>query len=162
MSISTKFRQEFSALSPGGTCQLEIGHDGRELICLLAENNPLAVSLAQLRLESTELAHASMDDLQQLSESLSKRLTYLLEPIAPIEADGDQCVVQMRSTPPQKDDDGRSYYELLVQRGGALSLVRYRKETGDTRQRIPAQLTGEVLVRLVGDLDAALDEFVAK
>ena len=34
-------------------------------------------------------------------------------------------------------------------------------EPGDARQRIAATVTGEVLVRLIGDLNAVLDEFVA-
>ena len=38
----------------------------------------------------------------------------------------------------QRDDDGRSYYELLVRRGGEITLARYRKENGDARRPISA------------------------
>jgi hypothetical protein len=79
-----------------------------------------------------------------------------MEPISPIELDAAACVVQLRSTPPQKDDDGRSYYELMVRRGGEISLRRFRKEPGMSRQPIAANMTREVLLRLVGDFCAVL------
>ncbi len=92
-----------------------------------------------------------------MAKSLSERLTYLMEPIRPIEIDADACVAQLRSSPPQRDDDGRSYYELTVRRGGDISLVRYRKEPGTPRQQIAANVTREVLLRLVDDFEAVLD-----
>jgi hypothetical protein len=66
-------------------------------------------------------------------------------------------VAQLRSSPPQRDDDGRSYYELTVRRGGEISLCRYRKEPGAARVQIPATVTREVLLRLVDDFEAVLD-----
>ena len=60
-----------------------------------------------------------------------------MEPIRPIELDADACVVQLRSNPPQQDDDGRSYYELLVRRGGEIALARYRKEPARRASRSP-------------------------
>jgi hypothetical protein len=64
--------------------------------------------------------------------------------------------VQLRSNPPQRNDDGSTYYELLVRRGGELSLSRYRKPAGQERQSVSAHLTREALLRLVDDFAAAL------
>ena len=64
--------------------------------------------------------------------------------------------MQLRSNPPQRDDDGRSYYELLVRRGGEITLTRYRKENGDARRPIAANVTREVLLRLVGDFSRSV------
>jgi hypothetical protein len=161
MSIKTQFEQRFASVGSGGPVTIALDVEPRHLTCRLAECNPLAVSLDEIRLTSDELATVAVTELQQLCETISARLTYLLEPIAPIESDQEECVVQMRSSPPQQDDDGRNYYELLVRRGGELYLARYRKEPGDARLRIPATVTGEVLVRLIGDFNAILDEFVA-
>jgi hypothetical protein len=122
----------------------------------VVERNALAISFDRLRLETPELAGAMVADLQRISTSLSGRLTYLMEPISPIEIDAAACVVQLRSNPPQKDDDGRSYYELLVRRGGEIALSRYRKENGNARRPIPATVTREVLLRLVDDFCAVL------
>ena len=91
---------------------------------------------------------------------LAEKLTYLMEPINPIEFDAEGCVVQLRSAPPQRDDDGRCYYELLVRRGGEISLRRFRKDNGDARRTIAATVTREVLLRLAGDFEAALDELI--
>jgi hypothetical protein len=61
----------------------------------------------------------------------------------------------MRSNPPSKGDDGTTYYELLVRRGGELELVRFRKIPGHVRETIPAMLTREVYLRLAADLASA-------
>ena len=92
--------------------------------------------------------------MRKVAEALSARLTYLLEPIQPIEVDPDHCVVQMRSNPPQRNENRTSYYELLVARGGQLSLCRYEKDTSSIRQCVPAQVTLEVFWRLLGDFSA--------
>lgn len=94
------------------------------------------------------------DELKQTAERLSARLTYLLEPISPIEVDAHGCVVQMRSNPPHKDADRTTYYELLVSRAGELSLARYARASGQSREVIPAHVTREVLARLVSDFCA--------
>ena len=65
--------------------------------------------------------------------------------------------MQLRSNPPQRDDDGRSYYELMVRRGGEIALSRYRKENCGARFQIAATVTREVLLRLVGDFCTVLE-----
>ena len=62
----------------------------------------------------------------------------------------------MRSNPPKKDEQGTSYYELLVRREG-LSLCRWNKQTGDVRVQLPANVTREVLLRLIGDFSQELE-----
>lgn len=116
----------------------------------------LACSFESLTLSTDRLDGASIDDLKRLSERLSEKLNYLLEPISAVEIDADGCTVQMRSNPPQRDDDGASYYELLVRRG-RLSLCRYTKAKGAARMLIPAQVTREVFLRLAADLVAAVE-----
>ena len=101
-----------------------------------------------------ELLIRQADELARLGEKLSARLTYLLEPISPIEIDREGCVLQMRSNPPQRNDDQTTYYELTLRRGGAFSLSRYSKAFGDARQAIPATVTREVFLRLVADFSA--------
>jgi hypothetical protein len=126
------------------------------LECQLLALEPLACAVMRLSLRADKLAGMSSEQLQATAESLSQRLTYLLEPISPIETDSEGCVVQMRSNPPHKEIDRTSYYELIVSRAGELSLCRYTREAKSQRQLIPAQLTREVLVRLAGDFAAAV------
>ena len=112
------------------------------------------VRFTEFTVTTDKLASATADQLKQLGEKLSGRLTYLLEPICPIEVDREHCVVQMRSNPPQRDDDGTRYYELVVRRGGSLSLYRFSKIPGNVRETIPVNVTREVFFRLVSDFAA--------
>lgn len=128
---------------------------GQRLSLQLDGVDSLACSFSLFEFESETLATAGMDRLKQVAQDLEKRLTYLLEPISPIEHDAEQCIVQLRSNPPHRDEDRTSYYELIVSRGGRLSLGRYAKRAGDVRQRISSHVTREVLVRLAGDFAQA-------
>ena len=116
----------------------------------------MACAFTTLAVASDVLAGVSNDRLKTLADTLSRRINYLLEPVNPIEVDPEQCVVQLRSVPPQKDDGQTSYYELHVRRGGQIDLCRYRKDKGQPRQIVPAHVTREVLLRLVADFSAVL------
>jgi hypothetical protein len=135
--------------------QLAVQDADNSFQCQMAGLDTLACAFTEFELTIGKLSSAPIEQLKRVAEALSARLTYLLEPIHPIEVDRDQCVVQMRSSPPQKDDNGTSYYELLVARGGRLSLIRYSRPVGQTeRQAVPAQVTREVFLRLVRDFAA--------
>jgi hypothetical protein len=157
MTLTLKFDHELKQLGTGGEAVLAVSAGARNLTCNLLRRDSLAVAFQALRLATTELADAAATDLERISSALAGRLTYLMEPIRPVELDAGACVVQMRSSPPQQDDDGRSYFELVVRRGGELSLCRYRKQSGQPREPIPANVTREVLLRLVADFCAVLD-----
>lgn len=156
MTLQKQFQDELSKLGAGGAAMVAVSNSPRQLNCDVAERNSLAVSFNELRLTTSELAAADAAQLKSVGKALAARLTYLMEPIAPVEIDSAACIVQLRSNPPQRDDDGRSYYELLVRRGGEITLTRYRKEAGAVRQPIAATVTREVLSRLVGDFCAVL------
>ena len=158
MSLTEKF---VAALDGLGTFQndhrlLSVEEAGQRLTCELESLETLACSLCRLSISTSALADASVEKLREIGESLAKQLTYLLEAIQTIEVDADRCVVQLRSNPPHKAEDQTSYYELLVRRGGEVSLCRFAKEPGQTRREIPAQTTREVLLRLASDLSAAV------
>src|SRR4051812_48996956 len=157
MNLHKHLQQELSTLGSGGAAVLAAEDAPRRITCDVTERNSLAVSFNELRLSTTELADAEAGKLERIGKVLSERLTYLMEPIAPIEIDAAAYAVQLRSNPPQRDDDGRSYYELVVRRGGEITLRRYRKENGAARRAIAATVTREVLIRLVGDFCAVLE-----
>ena len=156
MKLQAQFEQELNHLGSGGAATVAVDEPPRRITCDIVERNSLAVSFDRLQLATPELAAASVADLERIAKSLSDRLTYLMEPISPIEIDAEECIVQLRSNPPQRDDDGRSYYELLVRRGGQIALVRYRKENGAARRQIPATVTREVLLRQFRELGNAV------
>ena len=157
MSLSAKLLGELRAAIGQRHQSLSIADGQRSVRCNADECDPLAVTVMDLVLETPELASATAFELQAASADLAKRVNYLLEPIAPIELDAQGCSVQMRSNPPQKDDNGRRYYELLLRRGGSIALCRFEKLPGQPRTRVPAVLTHEVVGRLIDDFCATVD-----
>ena len=160
MTLSSKLHAALQGILGQRDQRLAVSEGRRTVHCDVKQCDPLGVSLARLVLETDELANTDIATLEAASQSLSNRVNYLLEPISPIEIDADGCSVQMRSNPPQKDDNGRRYYELMLRRGGTVTLVRYEKQPGAARQVVPAMLTHEVLGRLVDDFDATVEEIV--
>jgi hypothetical protein len=157
MTLKEQLQQALVAM-PGfssGSQGIDISEGGLHLSCQLTALDSLACSFTRLALGASSLGNRSPDELKRIAEQLSAKLTYLLEPISPIETDAEGCVVQMRSNPPQKDADRTTYYELLVARSGELSLVRFCRAAGQAREIIPAHVTREVLCRLAGDLSEA-------
>jgi hypothetical protein len=159
MSLITKTQEAIHQLGqmpdPKAIC---VQMAGQTLTCQLDTIDQLALAFSDFDLFDDRLANASMERLSEVSQKLSAALTYLLEPIAPIEIDADRCVVQMRSSPPSRDEDSRSYYELLIQCDGHLRLNRYTKPNGGLRQLVPSHVTREVFVRLVGDFASAAQQ----
>ena len=158
MSLQDHAKTALANLTQGAAYPqaLSAEHDGQRLTCELSALESLGCAFTYLSVASDVLADATPKRLKELGELLSKRLSYLLEPISPIEVDTEQCVVQLRSNPPQKGDGQSSYYELLVHKGGQISLRRYTKPKGQPREVSTAHVTREVLLRLIGDFSAVL------
>lgn len=157
MTLVEKTRTALAAIPAfaGGGQSLIAEHAGQRFEGELTGLDTLGCAFERFELRSEVLAGAPIERLRSVSEALAKKLTYLLEPISPIEIDAEQCVVQLRSNPPHRDEQGTSYYELLVRKGGELSLRRWTKEPGEVRRPLAAHVTREVLLRLVGDFSAA-------
>ncbi len=158
MSLKNRIHDELSRLGQlagaGSARQtLIVDVDGGKLHCELVAIDQLACAFEQFTVHAPKLANAKLEQLDRVAAKLALRLSYLLESISPVEKDENGCVVQMRSTPPQKDDDGTSYYELVVRRG-ELALCRYSKASGQVRRIIPANVTREVFCRLAADFSA--------
>jgi hypothetical protein len=153
MSLQSQTKLALANLSPftGGSQTLSASDAAARAEANILALDALALAFDHVTVTRDALAAAPIEQLKKLSDALSKKLTYLLEPISPVEVDADHCVVQMRSSPPQRDDNGTRYYELLVRRGGELSLRRFEKQPGNARQSVPAHVTREVFLRLVED-----------
>ena len=141
----------------GGPERLAVADDRRELECELVAIDRLACAFERLSVTIAPLAGADVAVLKERSGRLAAKLNYLLEPIGLIEADAERCHVQLRSIPPQKEDDRTTYYELLAERGGVFSLRRYEAYAGQPRQAIPAEVTREVFLRMADDFGALAD-----
>lgn len=156
MTLGGKTRDALNAVPrfAGGNHPLRVSHEGLTVACDLSALDTLGCEFTRFAVHSDKLVGAAMDELKHISETLAARLTYLLEPIRPIETDPEGCVIQMRSHPPRRDEKRTTYYEILVRRVGELSLCRWEQHPGSPRQPLAAQVTREVLLRLVEDFAA--------
>ncbi len=157
MSLSSKLLDELRSCAGQSGRSITACEGQRVARCEAIQCDAFAVTIEELVLETAELAFVSTSQLQIASRDLAARVNYLLEPIAPIETDAQGCSVQMRSNPPQKDDNGWRYYELLLRRGGSAAVCRYEKQPGQPRVRVPAALTHEVVGRLIDDFSLTVD-----
>jgi hypothetical protein len=158
MTIKSGIQRELTRIQAvSGRGLLQVDDDAGRIEADLVAVDAIGCSFQTLALSTEKLSGAELDRLKSISETLTARLTYLLEPIGVIEADVDRCAIQLRSSPPRKDEDATSYYELLVRRGGDISLSRYSKKPGQLRQIVPAHVTREVLERLAEDFVEAVE-----
>jgi hypothetical protein len=157
MSYHDEIEREItSAIKLGGGHSIARADHG-ELKVEVTEADSMAISFESFEFVSDRLANASTKRLSEIADNLARKLTYLLEPLRVIEVDGDAGAVQMRSHPPYQQSGQTRYYEVLVQRGGTLSLVRYERRPGESRMPIPATVTHEVFYRLADDFATAAE-----
>jgi hypothetical protein len=159
MNIRPDMERELAriqAVSGRGLLSVDLPSGRIEADLLAVE--PIGCTFQTLAYLTSRLANASLEQLKSISQALTDKLTYLLEPIGLVEADAQRCAVQLRSNPPQKGEDATSYYELVVRRGGDISLSRYSKRPGQMRQIVPAHITREVLARLADDFVEVVGE----
>lgn len=91
------------------------------------------------------------------AEFLPKRLTYLLEDLTVTELDHPHDRAQLRSTAPDLRDGASCFYEVILDQGRAVSLVRCRyDQTSGVKSTTPLVMTIEILGRVLDDLIAAL------
>ena len=157
MTTKSDIQREFARIqSQNGLGRLEVDTPSGKLEAQLTAVDAIGCAFESFSYKTDKLATATVEKLKKLSDVLTARLNYLMEPISSVEMDIDSCTVQCRSNPPQQGEDGRSYYELLVRKGGELLLCRYQKQSGQPRQVVPAQVTREVLARLGEDFVAVV------
>ena len=162
MSVKARIAQELDRLAAGGppdsqVQRLAIDVDRGRLECELVALDTIGCAFRHLVFETDRLADVTADGLRQLGQSLASKLTYLLEPIGAMELDEQGFTLQLRSSPPHKDDDGTCYFELLARRGGEIRLCRYRKTPDQPRSIVPGKLTRETFLRLADDLAGAVE-----
>ncbi|MCA9055097.1 MAG: hypothetical protein KDA75_14750, partial [Planctomycetaceae bacterium] len=115
----------------------------------------IGCSFEQLALTVPAMNGAAFDALKTWAQGLSRRITYLLEQVGPLEFDEPAGEVLIRSTPPSQLPAGAQYYEILLQShgGGRFTLCRYESTKGQAGRKLtPLTLTHEVLLKLVDDL----------
>jgi hypothetical protein len=131
------------------------GPDSVEVDVDFVAVDSMSCAFRELRLRVPKLVSAGFDTLRAWAEALSKRVTYLLENIGPLELDPAAGQVLIRSTTPDQQSNATSFYEVLLssQGSGQFTLRRYRLQKGvGGRDQVDVQVTHEVLRKLVNDV----------
>jgi len=153
--ISQRLRQ-LSSLTPSSISTIDLTvHDGVQVMIHLTACDSMSCSFGELRLTVPSLLDCGIELLKTWAEDLSERVTYLLENLGPLELSAEDGAVLMRSLSPQQDEDGRRYYEILLQSQshGNFTLRRYCAKTGDPdREPVDIHVTHELLIKLVNDV----------
>lgn len=117
--------------------------------------NSMSCSLKEVRVNVPSLTQATFDKLKEWGQKLCQRVTYLLENIGPLEYDEDAGQVLIRSTPPEQNQAGTRFYEIILSShsNGYFSLKRFEFQKGQNgRTQVDIQVTHEVLRKFIEDL----------
>ena len=131
--------------------------DGPDRINLeITSLDSVGVALDSLEFVAADRKEWTPRDLNAWGAKLSRRVSYLLEPLKVLEIDGGAGQVQLRSESPTVRGDSRGYYEVRLDRAGRCRLERYVVDPDRRgRRRTPCHLTREVVERLADDIASA-------
>ena len=114
----------------------------------LADWDRLGCLLEKLEMKTADGHPLNLDPLR-----IEREMTYLGEPLRIIEMEKHFGKAVLRSFPPRTENGTVSFFEIVLDRSGGLSLTRltYDRNLG-TRSLIPAPFTRNTLERLLLDL----------
>lgn len=158
MSLAEELTKHLNGLSPFAnslTC-VHVADGDITMRAELLSLDRLACEFDALVWETSRLAAIDTTQLSKMGGQLASRIHYLLEPIGPVELDFDRCILQMRSTVPSSDGHQKSFYELVICKGGSATLCRYAATGKQVKERVTASITRQVLERLTKDVTEVL------
>jgi len=135
------------------------GPAGVDLAVDVTAADSMSCCCREIRMRVPSLTGAGPAVLKKWAEDLCARITYLLEQLGPLEIDTDGKQVLIRSKSPDRREDARTFYEILLQSQGAgvFTLRRYRRDTaGAVREHVELRTTHELLEKLADDLIATI------
>ncbi|NIR51555.1 hypothetical protein GWO43_23515 [candidate division KSB1 bacterium] len=93
------------------------------------------------------------EGLKKKAQELTTTLSYLLEGLSVVEADSENQKIQMRSSAPDQKENALCYYEIMLNKSGAITFRRFQfKKKTQRRTEVPSHLTTEIFERLLNDL----------
>jgi hypothetical protein len=102
---------------------------------------------------------AARTQLSSIAQAVIEQLDYLEEPLAVVESDAGEGTGQVRSNPPQRDENELSYWEVLLnlssEPGASLTRYRWAPELPE-REVQPYPVAFAHLGRIAESLAAAL------
>jgi hypothetical protein len=139
------------------------GEAGRAQLWLV-DHDRYSVTLRELTVGHN--GSGAFDPRAQLSAhaaEIARRLAFLEEPLAVWELDGTEQLAQLRSSPPQRDGQEVSYWEVTLRSGAepGATIARYRWTPGMAeREAVAYPATFALIARIANGLDEALKTVV--
>jgi hypothetical protein len=138
-------------------CTVTVEDSPNRLTLNLTALDTVGLACTTMDYANTSRTEWSSDALKAWADRLSKKVTYLMEPLKVVEVYDQAGEVQMRSQSPTPRDTERAYYEMRLFRSGILRMERFvYDETTRQRRQVPCQLTRETLERLADDIAATV------
>jgi hypothetical protein len=138
-------------------CTVTVEDSPSRLTLNLTALDTVGLAFSTMEFANTSRTEWSSDVLKEWGDRLSKRVTYLMEPLKVLEIDAGGGEVQIRSQSPTPRSEQRGYYEVRLFRQGSLRMERFAFDaTTRERHQTPCQLTREVLERLADDIAASV------
>lgn len=155
MSLSQKIVAAVDASAGSSPCDVSAAEGPNQVSLRLTAGGTVGVAFDAIDFATSARPAWTDAELRAWGDRLAARVTYLMEPLVVLEVDPVAGEVELRSLAPTTRGGLRSYYEVRLNRQGALRFARVLFDE-NTRQRRPAtcQLTREVLERLTDDLVA--------
>jgi hypothetical protein len=139
-------------------CTVTVEDSPSRLTLNLTALDTVGLAFSTMEYANTSRTEWSSDALKQWGDRLSKKVTYLMEPLKVVEVHDQGGEVQMRSQSPTPRDQERAYYEMRLFRQGTLRMERFvYDDTTRQRRQVPCQLTRETLERLADDIAASVE-----
>jgi hypothetical protein len=133
----------------------ELGHATLEFV----DHDRYSVTMRALQIGADAPAGDLRAYLSARAAEIARSLSYLEEPLAVWELDGRERVAQLRSSPPLREGEQVSYWEVTLSAGTepGARLQRYRWAPGMVeREELDYPATFALVGRLADSLNAAL------
>jgi hypothetical protein len=125
------------------------------------DHDRYSVTMRALQVGASAPAGETRAYLSSHAAEIARSLSYLEEPLAVWELDGGERVAQLRSSPPLREGDEVSYWEVTLSAGAepGARLQRYHWAPGMVeREELDYPATFALVGRLADSLAAALCE----
>jgi len=173
MSIGKQITERLRQLADGDQAVLEAGAENTLLVLdaplraklEYSDHDRYSLTLRELAIGAGDVA--PLDARAYLSAAaaeVARRLSFLEEPLAVWELDGGERMAQLRSSPPQREGDTVTYWEVTLSVGDEPSAraVRYQWSPGMAEREVLAYpATFALIARMADGMAAALQSDAA-
>ena len=168
MSIGKQITERLRRLADGDQAVLQVGDEKRLMVqgtpvhasLVFFDHDRYSVTLRELTVGTGRAAPSDARSyLSASAAEVARRLSFLEEPLAVWELDGGERVAQLRSSPPLREGEEVSYWEVTLWAGNlpGARAIRYHWAPGMAEREVIAYpATFALIARMADGLAEAL------